>query len=233
MNPFRIFPRLLALLVAAVAGLAQATTVEVVGVLPGAALLRIDGSPPRKVNVGELLPQGVYLRSVDRGGEAKIRIRGAEETVSMGKTVISSLTATGLPSLAVPKNTDGQFLAQFTALNQPFQVELDPKNPITLLMPVADAERIRLPFKDEPAKAGEPKKKPQFPRPQRVFKKGKPYFNHFVEIKNVRAGTIELFGVKAVISEDPDLKRAVAGRGFLLLTDATWEGSTMTLQRLP
>jgi hypothetical protein len=100
-------------------------------------------------------------------------------------------------------------------------------------MPVGDADRIRLPYKDPDPVAGEPRKPKEFPRPQRFYRKGKPHFNHFPVIKTVRVGTIDLYGVKAVVSEDPELKRAVAGRDFLLLLDTTWEGSSLTVRRLP
>ncbi len=214
-------------------GAVSATTIEVLSVQRSSVTLKIDGRAPRVVSAGDLTPEGIYLRGISKAGDAQLRIRGVEETVGVGRILAAAANVAGLPTLTIPKDVEGRFLAQFLANGQPFQVEVDPKRPGGLVMPVADAERMRLPYKDEPQKAGEPKKKLEFPKPQRFYRKGKPYFNHFAPIKNVKVGGIDLFGVQATVSEDPEVKRAVAGRGFLLLMDASWEGSTMTVRRLP
>lgn len=211
----------------------HAATVEVLATDKNTAILKIDGRAARPVRIGELTREGVYLRAINRAGEAQLRIRGIEETVAPGRTVIVAPNPSGLPSLSIPKNADGLFLAQFLALGQPFQVEIDPSRPGGIVMPVADAERIRLPYKDPEPTAGQPRKPREFPRPQRAFRKGKPYFNHFPVVKSIKVGPIELFGVKVTVSEDPELKRAVAGRNFLLLMDTTWDGSSLIVRRLP
>jgi hypothetical protein len=217
-------------------GATFATTVEMMAVQRGAATVRIDGRAPKTIHVGDLTPEGIYFRSISPQGEAKFRIRGVDETLAVGRTVAVSVNDTGLPSLVITADADGKFLGQFLALNQPFQVEVSPQQGVSLLMPAADAERLRLPYKDEPAKAedaGKRRQLSQYPRPQKMNRKGKTYLNHFTEIKSVKVGGIELFGVKAIVSEDPELKRAVVGKHFLTAMDTTIEGSTLTMRRLP
>jgi hypothetical protein len=228
-----LFPALATFAACFCAALSSAATVEVLTLDKSTALLKIDGRAARTLRVGELTREGVHLRGITRTGEAQLRIRGIDETLAAGRTVVVSPNNAGLPQLAIPKDTEGRFLAQFLALGQPFQVEVDPNRGGGLVMPAADADRMRLPYKDPEPIAGEPKKAKEFARPQRLVRKGKPYFNHFPTIKNVKVGGIDLFGVRAIVSEDPELKRATAGRDFLLLMDTTWEGSTLTVRRLP
>ncbi len=214
---------------------ALATTVEVVSIQRGAVSMRIDGRAPKPFFPGDLTPEGVYVQGLTRTGEAMLRIRGIDEIMAPGRIVVAAPNAAGLPSLNIPKDLEGKFIAQFLLLNQPFQVEVDPKSPAGLLLTAADADRVQLPYKDPPPAKGEESKKrnSEYPRPNKRMLKGKPYFDHFTTAKSVKVGGIELFGVKTVVSENPDLKRAVAGRAFLNLMDTTWEGSTLTVRRLP
>jgi hypothetical protein len=214
---------------------ASATTVEVLTIAKGAVTLRIDGRAPKTLYPGDLAPEGVYVQGLTRTGEAMLRIRGTEEVMPPGRIVVAAPNVAGLPALNIPKDLDGRFIAQFLLLNQPFQVEVDPKSPVGLLLPAADADRVQLPYKDAPPPKGEEnkKRKSEYPRPNKRMLKGKPYFDHFTTAKSVKVGGIELFGVSTTVSENPDLKRAVAGRAFLNLMDTTWEGSTMTVRRLP
>ena len=213
----------------------SATTVEVLAIAKGGVTLKIDGRAPRTLYAGELTPEGVYVQGLTRTGEAMLRIRGTEEVMPPGRIVVAAPNVAGLPALNIPKDLDGKFIAQFLLLNQPFQVEIDPKSPAGLLLPTADAERVQLPYKDPPPPKGEEnkKRKSEYPRPNKRFLKGKPFYDHYTTAKSVKVGGIELFGVKATVSEHPELKRAVAGRAFLMLMDTTWEGSTMTVRRLP
>ncbi len=236
-SQFSVCARVVSLaLFATTCGAVSATTVEVVSLQRSAAVLKIDGRAARTVGFGELTSEGVYVSGLDSAGNVSVRIRGVEESVGVGRLVAVSPNIAGLPALSIPKDTDGKFIAQFLALGQPFQIEVDPKRQGGLLMPAADAERLRLPYKDEPPAKGEEakkRKKSDYPRPQKVARKGKAFLNHFTEIKTIKVGGIDLYGVKATISEDPELKRAIAGRNFLMLMNTTWEGSTLTVQRLP
>ena len=213
----------------------SATTVEVLAIAKGGVTLKIDGRTPKTVYPGELTPEGVYVQGLTRTGEAMLRIRGTEEVMPPGRIVVAAPNLAGLPALNIPKDLDGRFIAQFLLLNQPFQVEVDPKSPAGLLLPAADADRVQLPYKDAPPPKGEEnkKRKSEYPRPNKRFLKGKPFYDHYTTAKSVKVGGIELFGVKTTVSEHPELKRAVAGRAFLNLMDTTWEGSTMTVRRLP
>ncbi len=215
----------------------HATTVEVISVQRGGVTARIDGRAPQKIAVGDLTSEGVYLKSVSAKGEAQLRIRGVDESVTAGRTIAASPNSAGLPSLQITANAEGKYIAQPTVLGQPFQLEIT-RQPLTLVIPVADADRIQLPYKDPPPPApveGEkPKKiKSQYPKPQKITRNDKTYYRHFTQIKSIRLGGVELFGVKAVVSEDPDLKMAVAGKSLLVMMDPTWEGSTLTVRRLP
>ncbi len=213
----------------------SATTVEVLAVAKGGVTLKIDGRAPKTLYPGDFTPEGVYVQGLTRTGEAMLRIRGTEEVMPAGRTVVAAPNVAGLPALNIPRDVDGKFIAQFLLLNQPFQVEIDPKSPAGLLLPTADAERVQLPYKDPPPPKGEEskKRKSEFSRPNKRFLKGKPFYDHYTTAKSVKVGGIELFGVKTTVSEHPELKRAVAGRAFLMLMDTTWEGSTMTVRRLP
>jgi hypothetical protein len=218
-------------------GAVFATTVEVLSVSGGAVTMRIDGRTPKTFYSGDLTPEGVYVQGLTRTGEANLRIRGINEVVAPGRTVVAAPNVAGLPALNIPKDVDGKFIAQFLLLNQPFQIEIDPKSPGGLLLPTADAERLQLPYKDPPlpkdATPEQKKRKSEFSRPAKRSFKGKPFYDHYTVAKSVKVGGIELFGVKTTVSEHPELKRAVAGRAFLTLMDTTWEGSTMTVRRLP
>ena len=216
-------------------GSVLATTVEVLSIAGSAVTLRIDGRTPKTLYSGDLASEGVYMRGLTRTGEAILRIRGVEEIMPAGRIVVAAPNVAGLPSLNIPKDLEGKFIAQFLLLNQPFQVEVDPKSPVGLLLPAGDADRVQLPYKDPPPPKGEEakKRKSDYPRPSKRMLKGKPYFEHFTQAKSVKVGGIELFGVQTTVSENPELKRAVAGRAFLTLMDTTWEGSTLTVRRLP
>jgi hypothetical protein len=218
-------------------GAVLATTVEVVSIQGGAVTLRIDGRAPKTLYTGDLTPEGVYVRGLTRAGEATLRIRGIDEVVVPGRIVVAAPNVAGLPALNIPKDVDGKFIAQFLLLNQPFQVEIDPKSPGGLTLPTADADRVQLPYKDAPlpkdATPEQKKRKSDYARPSKRMFKGKPFYDHYTVAKSIKVGGIELFGVRTTVSEHPDLKRAVAGRAFLTQMDTTWEGSTMTVRRLP
>jgi hypothetical protein len=218
-------------------GVASATTVEVLSVQGGAVSMRIDGRAPKTFYTGDLTPEGVYVQGLTRAGEANLRIRGVNEVVSAGRIVVAAPNVAGLPALNIPKDVEGKFIAQFLLLNQPFQVEIDPKSPGGLTLPTADAERVQLPYKDAPlpkdATPEQKKRKSEYARPSKRMLKGKPFYDHYTIAKSVKVGGIELFGVRTTVSEHPELKRAVAGRAFLTQMDTTWEGSTMTVRRLP
>ena len=111
-----------------------------------------------------------------------------------------------------------------------------------VVVPVADADRLNLPYKDKKVqthrtpkqtivetKDGKEVKTVVEPKD----KDGKPatYRTWVLPLNSVRVGAVDVYGVTAVVSEKPGLTNTVIGRDFLKRVAPSWSNRTLTLVR--
>jgi predicted aspartyl protease len=119
--------------------------------------------------------------------------------------------------------------------------EVDRAADITVI-PVADADRLNLPYKDKKVqthrtpkqtiietKDGKEIKTVVEPKD----KDGKPatYRTWVLPLNSIRIGTVDVYGVTAIVSEKPGLTNTVVGRDFLKRVAPSWSNRTLTLVR--
>ena len=121
------------------------------------------------------------------------------------------------------------------------QAEID-RTADVLVIPVADADRLNLPYKDKKSriliapkqtitetKDGVETKTVVEPKD----KDGKPltYKTYVLPLTSVRVGAVDVYGVNAIVSEKPGLTTTVIGRDFLKRVAPSWSNRTLTLVR--
>ncbi|MEN9559905.1 MAG: hypothetical protein RLZZ502_1116 [Pseudomonadota bacterium] len=231
-------PYLLILLVL-LCGVAEATVVKLLSINKnkGEALFSIDSRATR-LALHQYSEQGVYLQKLS-ADEATVRFRGVEEVLSPGRLVVVAQNLLGQHSIAMMADAEGKYSNSFVILNQPLNAWVDVKTP-GVIIPAAEAERIRLPYREDPnanpSMVGAAKPDPNTPKLKFLkpikFTKGKKIITHYpVDLRLVKLGQIEVFGVRAIITDDESVTKATFGKSFIMKLDPEWMGSTMTLTR--
>jgi aspartyl protease family protein len=217
----------------------QATVVELLSLnkAKNEAEFNID-SRKTKLHTGNFSQQGVYLAKLT-ADEATIRLRGVEETLPIGRSVIVAQNLLGQPAISLMMDAQGKFTGSFNIVNQGINAWVDVNVP-NVIIPAAEAERIRLPYKAEvnqnPNMIGAAKPDPNavkldFAKPIKITQGKKSYYHYPIELRSVKLGGIEVFGVKAIVTDDETVTKATFGKSFIVKLDPQWEGSTLTLTR--
>lgn len=143
---------LTALLACASAGVAQAQSVTLTGMLGGKALLIVDGAPPKSVAAGETYRSVKVIAT--QGEQAVVEIAGQRHTLRVGEAPASvgaaSAAGAGGNKVVLTAGSGGHFLTQGQINGQSVQLLVD-TGATLVAMSEADARRIGLNYK-----AGEP-----------------------------------------------------------------------------
>jgi aspartyl protease family protein len=205
--------RAAALLLALAAAGAWAQDVVLVGTFGDkAAVLVIDGEPPRMLRVGAQA-QGIKLISVAREG-AVVEIAGARRTLTRGQASMRSAEAKR-QSATLSADASGHFVATGAINERTVQFVVDTGSTFVAL-PAAEAARVGLDYKKGEAAL--------------TKTAGGVVPVYRLRLDKVRLGDIELTGVDCVVIEK-GLDVALLGMSFLSRVDMRHEGQVMTLTR--
>jgi aspartyl protease family protein len=192
---------------------AQAADIALVGLLPGKALVVIDGGNRQIIPVGSKTSEGVKLLSIE-SGTANFEVEGRRRSVKIGQSVVSTASAER-PNVTLTADGQGHFLTQGSVNGKPMRFLVD-TGATFIALGAADAARAGI----DPQQ-GTPGTTMTANGPTRVWK---------VKLSNVKLGGISLSDVDATVHEQ-DMPFALLGMSFLNRMEINRDGQTMTLKQ--
>jgi aspartyl protease family protein len=205
-----------AFLAMACAPLAQATDVALAGLVPGGALIVVDGGRPRTIIVGAKTPEGVKLLSVEDGG-ATFEVDGRRQRLVIGQRAVS--TGAGMkedPTVSLMADARGQFITQGSINGTPMRFLVD-TGATNVSLSVADAARAGIDYLSK----GQPGAVSTANGVARAWR---------VPGVTVRLGDISFYDVDVTVTEAP-MPFALLGMSFLNRLEMRRNGDTMTLKK--
>lgn len=227
-----------AVLVAAPNALATMLQLSSVGARSSAVFV-IDGVK-REAHVGSFTDEGLFLERV-RDDTAQFLFKGMPHRMRVGETTLEDSQTQGFVSHQIKADQKNRYLTPALVNGGNLQAEID-RTADVIVIPVADADRLSLPYKDKKStihktpkqvivetKDGKETKTVIEPKD----KDGKPatYKTYALPLNSVRIGNVDVYGLNAVVSEKPGLTTTVIGRDFLKRVWPSWSNRTLTLVR--
>lgn len=193
---------------------AQAAELALVGLLPGKALVVIDGGRARTMAVGTL-QNGVKLVSIEDGA-AVFEVDGRRQRFVLGQQTVSSGADDGtLATVTLTADGRGHFSAPGSVNGAPIRFLVD-TGATLVSMGAADAVRANIDYRK-----GQPGMSMTANGPTKVWR---------VTLNSVKLGSVTLHQVDAAVHEH-DLPVALLGMSFLNRMEMKRDGSTMTLKK--
>ena len=222
------------------ATITPATTLQVLAVgARSSAQFMIDGVR-RDARVGYFTDEGLFLEKVS-DDTAIFRYNGLPQRMRLGDVAVVDSQTQGLISHQIRADQKDKYLTPALVNGGNLQAEID-RNADVIVIPVADADRLNLQYKD--------KKSRVFPVPKQTIvetkdgkesktviepkdKDGKAltYKTYTMQLNSVRIGAVDVYGLSAVVSEKPGLTTTVIGRDFLKRVAPSWANRTLTIVR--
>lgn len=199
----------------------------------------IDGER-REARVGLFTDEGLLLEKV-RNDTVHFTFNGLHYTMRVGEVAMVDSQTQGLISHQIKADQKNKYLTPVLLNGGSVQGEVDRNLDVTVI-PVADADRLNLPYKDKKVqthrtpkqtiietKDGKEVKTIVEPKD----KDGKPatYRTWVLPLNSIRVGAVDVYGVTAIVSEKPGLTNTVVGRDFLRRVAPSWSNRTLTLVR--
>ena len=186
------------------------------GLLPGKALLVIDGGRPRSVAVGAATLEGVKVISLESGA-AVLEVDGRRLRLVLGQHSVSTGGGgDGQPSVTLTADGRGQFVTQGSVNGAGMRFLVD-TGATTVLLYAGDAARAGIDYQGR-GQAGTISTANGFARAWRV------------QGVAVRVGEISFHDVDVTVSEAP-MPFALLGMSFLNRCEMKRDGDTMTLKK--
>jgi predicted aspartyl protease len=228
------------LLSALLAGEMSATTLQLSSVgARSSAQFMVDGTRI-DARVGHFTDEGLLLEKVV-DDTAVFRYNGLPQRMRVGETIVVDSQTQGFVSHQIKADQKNLYKTAALVNGGNLQAEID-RNVDIIVIPVADADRLNLPYKDKKSqlhraprqttiemKEGKEIKTVIDPKD----KDGKPlmYKTYSLPLNSVRVGPIDVYGLNAIVSEKPGLTTTVIGREFLKRLAPNWSNRTLTLVR--
>ena len=205
--------RVAALAFASIATGADATDVDVVGLFPGKAVVRIDNGAPRTLSVGQTAPEGVRLLRAD-SNEAEFEVAGKRQVLGLGRGRFAGGGATERPSVRLYADGRGHFVSEGTINGVAVRCLVD-TGATTVALNSRDAARIGLDYR----------------RGQRRLVSTT---NGVVEVRSVKLdrvqlGAIALADIDAVVLEGDSPPIVLIGMSVLNRLEMRRDGDVLTL----
>lgn len=200
------------LLAAAAAGAAD---VALAGLLPGRAVVVVNGGNPRTLSVGGKTPEGVKLLAVEDGA-ALFEIDGKRERLVLGAHAVSSGGAGGGSSVTLTADSRGQFFTQGSVNGAPVRFVVD-TGATYVALGASDAVRAGIDYRNK----GQPG---QAMTANGVIRSWR------VPGNSVRLGDITLHEVDVAVQEN-NMPVVLLGMSFLNRVEMKRAGDTMTLKK--
>lgn len=201
----------IAALLIAWSGCAGAADVALVGVLPGKALVVIDGGKRQTLAVGEKSAEGVKLMAIESGA-ALFEIDGRQRRMQIGQSVVST-ASTEKPTLTLMADVRGHYLVPGSINGASMQFLVD-TGATYISLGAADAKRARIDHMK-----GTPGITQTANGQVRVWR---------VKLNSVKLGSITLSDVDATVHER-DMPVVLLGMSFLNRMEIKRDGQSMTL----
>jgi aspartyl protease family protein len=220
---FMAFPRaaavahsIAALTLAVSATGAAAADVSLAGLLPGRALVVIDGGRPRTIAVGVKTAEGVKLVSIEEGA-AVFEVDGRRLRLVLGQHSVSTgVGGGGQATVTLTADGRGQFITQGSVNGAPMRFLVD-TGASAVALSASDAVRAGIDYQNK-GQMGMVGTANGVARAWRV--QGVP----------VRLGEIVFYDVDITVSEAP-MPFALLGMTFLNRVEMKRDGDTMTLKK--
>lgn len=195
---------------------AMATTVSVVGLFPGKAVLVVDRGAPRTVSVGASLPGGVRLIAVD-SESALVEVEGSRQRLSIGETTAVKGGATGAGPAEINLTADarGHFVTAGAINGVPIQFLVDTGASVVAIGR-SDARRLGIDLRQAEVAYSQ-------------TANGVAQVWH-VKLNSVKVGNITLHNVDGAVMST-DMPGALLGMSFLNRMEMKRDGISMTLRQ--
>ena len=190
---------------------ALAADVALVGLLPGKALVVIDGGKRQTVAVGAKTEEGVKLVSIESGA-AVFDVEGKQRRIQVGQSVVSTASAEK-PVLTLIADARGHYFVQGSVNGVGMKFLVD-TGATFISLGAADAKRARIDHLK-----GTPGITQTANGQTRVWK---------VKLSSVKVGGITLSDVDATVHEH-DMPIVLLGMSFLNRMEIRRDGQSMTL----
>ncbi len=190
---------------------AQAADIALVGLLPGKALVVIDGGKRQTLAVGAKTGEGVKLLAIESGA-ALFEVDGKSRRIQIGQSVVSSASAEK-PVLTLMADSGGHYITQGSINGSSMRFLVD-TGATYIALGAADARRAGI----DPHK-GTPGITQTANGQARVWK---------VKLNSVKIGGIALSNIDATVHEQ-DMPVVLLGMSFLNRMDIRRDGQSMTL----
>lgn len=217
-----------------------ATTLQLSSVAArSSAQFMIDGVL-REARIGVFTDEGLLLEKIN-DDTATFRYNGLPQRMRVGEMAVIDSQTQGFVSHQIRADQKNKYLTPALLNGGNVQAEID-RTAGVIVIPVADADRLNLPYKDKKSrtllapkqtitetKDGKEIKTVIEPKD----KDGKPltYKTYVMPLTSVRVGAIDVYGVNAIVSEKPGLTTTVIGRDFLKRIAPSWSNRILTLIR--
>lgn len=190
---------------------AQATDIALVGLLPGKALVVIDGGKRQTLAVGAKTEEGVKLLSIESGA-ALFEVDGKSRRIQIGQSVVSSVSSEK-PVLTLMADAGGHYMTHGSINGTSMRFLVD-TGATFISLGAGDARRAGI----DPHK-GTPGITQTANGQTRVWK---------VKLNSVKIGSITLSNIDATVHEQ-DMPVVLLGMSFLNRMDIRRDGQSMTL----
>ncbi len=193
---------------------AFATSVNVVGLFPGKAVVVINGASPRTMSVGQRSSEGILLVSTD-AKSATFEIDGKRRNLEIGEPFSSSAPGGSGQSVTLAPDTRGHYVIMGSVNGGTVRFLVDTGASLVVL-PAADARRLGIDYKQ--GKLG-------YANSANGVVAG-----YLIKLDSVQVGDIVINQVDASVQES-GLNIALLGMAFLNRTEMRREGMNMTLTK--
>ena len=242
----RLIAPALALLAVADSG---ATTLQVLAVNGKSTVqFMIDGLR-RDARLGYFTDEGLLLEKI-AGDTAVFRFNGLPHRLRVNEVAVLDSQTQGFVSHQIKADQKNKYLTPALVNGGNLQAEID-RNADIVVIPVADADRLGLQYKDKPSRSYPIPKEPVDPKAAKEAKEdkdssiiastksgadskdGKPgtYKTYSIELNSVRVGVVDVYGLRAIVTEKPGVTTTIIGRDFLKRLAPSWSNRTLTLVR--
>lgn len=194
---------------------AAATSVTVVGLFPGKAVVVINGQPPRTISVGQKTAEGVILLAT-ASDRATLNIDGKRVSLDVGQLFAAPRAAGGTQTVNLPADSSGHFFSVGQVNGKSVRFLVD-----------TGATSISL-SSDFAQNAGIDFRKGQ----QMVMQTANGNTTAYrVTLDSVSLGDITLYQVDGVVMDGIGANMALLGMSFLNRMEMRREGSVLTLTK--
>ncbi|MEW6164807.1 MAG: TIGR02281 family clan AA aspartic protease [Pseudomonadota bacterium] len=190
---------------------AAATDVALVGLLPGRALVVIDGGQRQTLKIGAASAEGVKLVAIEAGA-AVFEVEGKQRRMRIGQSVVSA-PSSERRSITLAADVKGHFVTAGSINGTPVSFLVD-TGATLISLGAADAKRARIDMTK-----GQPGMSMTANGTTRVWK---------VKLSSVKVGDITLANVDAAVHEQ-DMPVVLLGMSFLNRMEIRRDGQSMIL----